>query len=182
MSFILEDGTGSGKKAKVDGDNRLATFAVQTSEEHHENEDNKRAWTASFDALDPTGADDYFAVLQNTDTAIRAVSRLIVSSTTAGILEFQRVTITTLSGGSADEVNSWSLGEADPSGITFETGVNITGITDAGVLRFITLVANVGRVIEFFQTARLKQNEAIALLWTAGDGVLTGNIDFYEEG
>lgn len=181
MGFVIDDGTGDGFSAKVDKDKRLHTFSVTSAEEHHENEDNEKAWTVSFDAINPTCSDDYFLNLNNTSTAVRAVSRIEVSSTVAGILEVQRVTGTSC-GGAAEEVNSWTFGGADPSCFTAESGVNITCLTDAGVLRFITLEANVGRVVEFPQTLRLKQNEQMALLWTVSTGILTGNIDFYEEG
>ncbi len=181
MPNTIKDGTGTGNELKIDSDNRAHTFAVQTTEEHHENEDNLKAWTASFDAIDPTDVDDYFVYIRNTATETRAISRIEITSTVAGYLEVQRVTGTVI-GGAADEINSWTLGAADPSEFTFLTAVDITGLTDAGVLRFRWLQANITEVLEFPQTIRLTQNEAMALLWTPNTGILTGNIDFYEEG
>lgn len=181
MGNSVKDGTGSGKEWKINEDNRGEVDSVQASEEHHENEDNEKAWTGAFDAIDPTSSDDYFVAMKNTATEVRAVSRLTVSSTVAGILEVQRVTGTSV-GGSGDEINSWTLGGADPVDFTFESGVDITGLVDAGVMRFVTLEANVERIVEFPQTIRLKTNQQLALLWTITTGILTGNVDFYEEG
>jgi len=181
MPIVVEDGSGGAFKLKVDSDNRAHVASVQASEEHHENEDNLRAWTASFDAIDPTGADDYFVYIQNTAKETRAISRIAITSTAAGIVEVQHVTGVAV-GGSDDEVNSWTIGAADPSEFTFQSGVNITGLTDAGVLRFAALQVNITEYLDFPQTLRLPQNQAIALLWTSTTGGLTGNIDFYEEG
>lgn len=181
MANTIKDGTGSGFELKIDKDNRAHVASVTASEEHHENEDNQKAWTGSFDAIDPTEVDDYFLNMKNTSTAVRAISRIEITSTVAGYLEVQRVTGTSI-GGAADEVNSWTFGASDPDGFTFETAVDITGLTDAGVVRFRWLQANVTEVIEFPQTIRLLQNEQCALLWTPNTGILTGNVDFYEEG
>lgn len=181
MPNTIKDGTGKGFELKIDSDNRAHVASVQASEEHHENEDNLKAWTASFDAVDPTGADDYFVYMQNTAKETRVISRISITSTAAGVVEVQHVTGTALGGG-ADEVNSWTIGAADPSEFTFQSGVDITGLTDAGVLRFAALQVNITEYLEFPQTIRLPQNQAIALLWTASTGGLTGNIDFYEEG
>jgi len=74
------------------------------------------------------------------------------------------------------------LGASAPANFTFESGVNITGLTDAGVLRFRWLQVNITEVMEFPQGIRLTQNEQCALLWTNSTGSLTGNVDFYEEG
>jgi len=181
MSFILEDGTGSGKKLKINNDNRLEADAVISGEEHHENEDNQKSWNVAFDALDPTCTDDYFLNLKNTSEAVRALSRIVITSTVAGYVEVQRVTGTSV-GGAAEQVNSFTFGGADPSCFTAESAVNITGLVDAGVLRFIWLPANVTQFVEFEPTIRLLQNEQAALLWTTCTGILTGTIDFYEEG
>lgn len=181
MSFILEDGTGKGFKAKITKDNQISTFAVTTSEEHHENEDNQKAWTGSFDAINPTSNDDYFVNMKNSSTAVRVISRIEITSTVAGYLEIQKVTGTSI-GGVADEVNSWTIGGPDLDSFTFESSVDITGLTDAGVLRFRWLRADITEVIDFPQTIRLLQNAQVALLWTVSTGILTGNIDFYEEG
>lgn len=180
MPFTIKDGTGKGFEAKVNEDNQLLTNATTATEEHHQNEEHEKAWTASFDAIDPTGADDYFVNLKNTATSVRAIARIAITSTVAGYVEVQRVTGTS-SGGSADEINSFTFGGSDPADFAFESGVDITGLTDAGVMRFAWLQANITEYLEFPQSIRLAQNEQCALLWTVSTGILTGNVDFYEE-
>ena len=180
MPFILEDGTGKGFKARVDKDNRLHTFTVEIPEEHHENEVFENAWNGAFDAIDPTSSDDYFVYIQNKAKEVRSITRIAITSTVAGFLEVQAVT-GAASGGGADEVNSYTIGGADPSDFTFESGVDITNLADAGVLHFHWLEANKTAHMEFPQTIRLKTNQAIALLWTVTTGILTGTVDFYEE-
>lgn len=181
MATTIKDGTGKGFEWQINKDNKGEVNAVTLTEEHHENEDNQRSWTIAFDAVDPTSSDDYFLHIKNTDTAVRTITRITVSSTVAGILEVQKVTGTSI-GGAAEQVNSMTLGSPVPSNFTAESAVDITGLTDDGVLRFITLEANVERVVEFPQGIRMPQNEQVALLWTITTGILTGNVDIYEEG
>ena len=69
MSLVIEDGTGSGLKVKVDKDHRLETISTTLPDEHHVNQEREGSWAVPFDAIDPTGADDYFVYLQNTDAA-----------------------------------------------------------------------------------------------------------------
>ena len=180
MAITIKDGTGKAFEQKVDSDNRAHTKATTSSEEHHQNDDHQKAWTVSFDAVDPTDVNDYFLNMKNTATAVRAISRIVVTSTVAGYLEVQRVTGTSI-GGAAEEINSWTFGASDPADFTAESAVDITGLTDAGVLRFVRLQANITEYIEFPQGLRLLQNEQCALLWTPNTGVLTGNVDLYEE-
>ena len=180
MAFILEDGTGKAFKAKVDDDGRLTVFATTLPEEHHVNQDAERSWSVPFDAIDPTSDTDYFFAMKNTDTAVRVIPRIAITSTVAGYLEIQAVTGTTIGGGAVVPVNH-TVGGSVPANLTTETAVDITGITDAGVIHFHWLVANVTAHIEIPATIRLKQNQQIALLWTVSTGILTGTVEVYEE-
>lgn len=180
MPQQIEDGTGKRFTLKIDADNRAAVFATTLPEEHHVNQAVEKFWNIPFDAIDPTSNDDYFIHVRNTDTAVRVIPRINITSTVAGFVELQRVTGTSVGGGDVVPVNATSGGSA-PANLTAETAVDITGLTDAGVHHFHWLEANKTAHIFLPATIRLKQNEAFALLWTVSTGILTGTIEIYEE-
>lgn len=180
MAIQIEDGTGRRFTLKVDADGRAAVFATTLPEEHHVNQDAEKFWSVPFDAVDPTSNDDYFIHIKNTDTAVRVIPRVNITSTVAGFVELQRVTGTSVGGGDVVPVNATGGGSA-PANLTTETGVDITGLVDGGVHHFHWLQANVTAHIFLPATIRLKQNEQFAILWTVSTGILTGTVEIYEE-
>ena len=183
MGQPISNGAGDGEfDARVDSNLRLHVFATTVPEEHHVNKVNEASWTFPFDNINPAGNDDYFFVVQNTNKAVRVVARLSITSTVAGFVELQTVTISTLSGGSAITPVPHTPGAEVPADLTVESGVDITGITDAGVHHFHWLEANKTAHIELPASIRLKTNRAMALLWTVSTGNLTGGVEIYEEG
>jgi hypothetical protein len=72
----IEDGHGSGIKAKVDSSGHLTTHSVTTSAERHSNEEHNQAYHVLFNQS-PTAADDcFFYMVNNSDNplAIEGVS------------------------------------------------------------------------------------------------------------
>ena len=84
--MILEDGTGNGYKARVDGDNRLRVYAVTEDHITHssETEGNSYVWTATAD----WGADKNALWLRNDNTSARlAIETISVSPAAACQIE-----------------------------------------------------------------------------------------------
>ena len=84
--MIIEDGTGSGKKARVDDDNRLRVYAVIEDHITHssENEENAYIWTATA----VWGADKNALWLRNDNTsAYLAIETISVSPAAACQIE-----------------------------------------------------------------------------------------------
>lgn len=176
---VFEDGTGTGFRAKVNSRNQLAVQSIYHSLYMHEALNSGRAWTIPFDAVDPTGADDYFVYIRN-DSAIYnlILVALNASSTVAGTLELQTVTGTP-SGGSNITLVAKKIGTTLAPDITAQSGVDITGLTDGGVHEFVELFTTV-----WTESVRLMdrpiiipQSQAAALLWTESTGILTGKVD-----
>lgn len=180
MPLQVEDGSGKRFTWHIDEDGRGTVFATILPEEHHVNQSVEKTWNIPFDAIDPTSNDDYFIHVRNTDTAVRVIPRIIVTSTVAGYLEIQAVSGTSIGGAAVVPVNN-TVGGSAPANLTAETAVDITGLTDDGVVHFHWLEANKTAHIELPSTIRLKQNQAMALLWTVTTGILTGTIELYEE-
>lgn len=177
MSFLEDVATGI--KSRINSFGQLVTQSVTESRTAHNTLRDGLVWTFPFDAVDPTGADDYFLYLQNSDTEFDlVVTSIQVTSTVAGTLEVQTVT-GTAAGGTAVTLEPRNLGSTKLPDGTFQTAVDITGLADAGHLEHIELVANT--MVDLDWTNRpivIPNTFAIALLWTEATGILTGKIDF----
>lgn len=138
---------------------------------------NGELWILPIGAIDPTGADDNFAYLKNDEPAPIEVSEVQLASTVAGIVKMEKCTGTASGGTAVNPINTNGNSGKAPA-VTFETGVDITGLTDAGVLGTIGLGANLegGSLSPKGPIIILKKDEAVLLNWSAATGVLTGTI------
>ncbi len=180
MPIQIEDGTGKRFPVKIDSDGRMTTFSTTLPEEHHVNQKAEKFWNIPFEGINPTGANDYFIHVRNTDTSVRVIPRVNITSTIAGYIQIQSVSGTSIGGGAVVPVNA-TVGGSSPANLTAETGVDITGLTNGGVQHFHWLEADKTAHINLPATIRLKQNQAMALLWVPATGGLTGTIEIYEE-
>lgn len=170
----------NGREVKVSVDGELFTHSRAQETMGFINQEEGHAWTMPFDALDPTDTDDYFGYIKNESELVNLhVRHFNFSSTVAGILEIQRVTGTPVNGSTVVLVNeNDNFPTRVPKG-TFESGVNITGLTDAGVHDFMTLVADVESKLTVLHDIILGPGSGLALLWTPNTGILTGTIKLY---
>ena len=159
---------------------RIRTQAVTESDMEDRNEAGF-AWALPFDAIDPTGADDKFVYIQNTESALNLhVRRIHISTTVVGFVEVLRVTGTAAGGSDVTLVNfNEGFATKTPTG-TFQTGADITALTDGGKFAFQQLaVANTTYEITFHHDIILDKNGAIALNWVPATGILTGTVYFF---
>ncbi len=180
MPQQMEDGWGSRIPWRIDKQGRGTVFATTLPEEHHVNQAVEKFWNIPFNAINPTSDNDYFIHVRNTDTAVRVVPRINITSTVAGFLQIQAVSGTSIGGAAVVPVNA-TVGGSTPANLTAETAVDITGLSDDGVHHFHWLEADKTAHINLPATIRLKQNQAMALLWVPATGILTGTIELYEE-
>ena len=180
MPQQIEDGSGKRFTWHIDADGRGTVFATTLPEEHHVNQKAEKFWNVPFDAINPTSDNDYFIHVRNTDTSVRVIPRINITSTVAGYLEIQSVSGTSIGGAAVVPVNA-TVGGPTPANLTAETAVDITGLTNDGVQHFHWLEADKTAHINLPATIRLKQNQAMALLWVPATGILTGTIEVHEE-
>jgi hypothetical protein len=176
--MLIEDGRGRGTRAAVDAKHRLDTHAE--SEDRRENFDSGKAWSMSFDAIDPAGADDYFVYLSNTSAEDYVITDLRLSSTVAGILEIHKVTGTpSYVSESSLDITSRNMGAAVVPGGVYNSDVDITGLTSQGILFFLAL--EVGKTVQLKTSSGLllTPGTSIALRWDTGTGVLTGSVSMF---
>jgi hypothetical protein len=165
---------------EVTDEGRLHTNAVIETDMEKLNETGF-AWCLPFDAIDPTGADDIFVYLQNTEPSMDLhIRRIRVSSTVAGMLEVLRVTGTATGGDTATLLNfNDGFSSKTPTGI-FETGVDITALADGGKYAFQQLpVADTTYDIHIPHDIILNKNGAMALNWVPATGILSGTVWFF---
>lgn len=180
--MIIQDGTGSKTSAKVNSDNSLKTTAIVEPRDHYIAQKTGRVWSVPFEAVDPTGADDYFLYIKNNNNDYNLnITDIRISSTVVGLAEVHAVS-GDASGGTSITAVSRLVGSTLSPTATLEYGVDITGLSNDGILFFIDIDAT-GKLIHLRTTSNiiLPPGNAIALLWSAGTGALTGTVSIVEE-
>lgn len=165
---------------EVSDEGHAQVDAVIETDMEHRNESGF-AWCLPFDAIDPTGADDIFVYMQNTEPSLDLhIRRIRISSTVVGMLEILRVTGTAAGGSTATLLNfNEGFSSKTPTGI-FETGSDITALVDGGKYAFQQLpVADTNYDILFQHDIILNKNGAMALNWVPATGILSGTIWFF---
>lgn len=165
---------------EVNDEGRALTQAVTETDMEERNEDGF-AFSLPFDAVDPTGADDIFCYIKNTESDLNLhIRRIRVSSTVVGMLEVIRVTGTAAGGSGVTLLNfNDGFSSKTPEGI-FETGSDITGLTDGGKYAFQQLaVADTNYDIQIPHDVILNKNGAFALNWVPATGILSGTVWFF---
>lgn len=180
--FKIEDGTGTGYQAGVNNENRLTTHAVTVAKHHHLNKELGFVWSISFENIDPSGADDYFFYFKNTSSdADYVIPKIRLATTVAGQVELHSVS-GTASGGSDNTPVNRNLGAANTITGTIQTGSDITGLTNDGILAFMQLdTVNRQYELDIESHIVVAPSKAVALLWEAATGALTGTITVYKE-
>jgi hypothetical protein len=140
-----------------------------------------KVWSLPFKGVDPTGADDYFFYLKNDGTTNIRITDIRISSTVAGLAELQIVT-GTASGGSAITPVGRNLGIPATLVATVESGADITGLTNGGILFFLPMdTANKEQHLTTSSRVIIPPGSAVALLWPESTGILTGVVSIVEE-
>ncbi len=167
--------------AEVTSDFKLAVAAIQRTSERNINETTGKVWSVPFKAIDPASTDDYFIYIKNDGNKIIEVTDFRLSSTVVGTVEVQVVS-GTASGGSSLTPVGRNLGvQLVPTNTILQSGSDITGLNNDGVLFFIPLEV-VNKLVSLRTTAGIliTPGKSIALLWTAGTGAITGTISLHE--
>jgi hypothetical protein len=181
MGFHIEDGKGSGRRVAVNPDNRLEVHAIQVTEGHHINQDNEKNWSLPFEGLNPTAADDYVFYIQNTGDSDLFIADFRISADTAATqVEVHGVTGTAVGGNTLTPVNK-TVGASPTPAAIIETGVDITGLTSAGIIYFIQCaVVNTEYHLRISSKIRIPKGKAVAISVETGTANITGVVSLYE--
>jgi len=179
--MIIKDGNGTGKTAAVNFENRLDVESVIRTVTQHINELYQKHFSLTFEAVDPTGADDHFFYFKNTGTKNIHFTKFRFKSTVVGAVEVNHVSGTASSVNAITPANRF-IGSTNTLTATVGTNVDITGLTVENVLKRLTLsTADTDFVDESPSHIILPPGQAISFLWDTSTGVLAGTIDVYED-
>ena len=181
--MIIEDGTGTGKKAGVDAENRLQTASLVISQDQAINEERGEVWSIPFEGLDPAAANDYVLYIKNTGESTLQVSDVrIMADTAATQVEIHVVTGT--AGGSLTDITAVSrtVGSAASPEADLKSSADITGITGSGVLFFIQCdTVNREYHLRTSSKIRIPKGKAIAILVETATANVTGVVSLIKE-
>lgn len=169
------------RETEITTENRAQTDTVSRTIDQHINEVYEKHFSLTFEAIDPTGADDYFFYLKNTGTKNIHITKARYKSTVTGAVELHYVTGTASSTTAVTPVNRY-IGSSKTITATAGTAADITGLTNGGVLsRYALSSTDTDFVINYPAHVILPPGQAIALLWDTSTGVLAGTIELYED-
>lgn len=177
----LTDGTGTQNSAKVDSQNRLSTTAVVQENDRLINIESGKVWSLPFEDLSATANDDYVIYIKNTGDAILAVTDIRVTSSAAVQLEIHSVS-GTASGGSDITPVSRTVGSASVPTATLQSGSDITGLSNDGIIFFMTPDPSATDMHHLLTSSNIliPKGKAIAILSEASSPTITGIISLVE--
>lgn len=177
----IVDGGGSGRVAKVDKDQRLLTTAIAQPLDQHINAESGKAWSISFDGLNPAGDGDYVIYIKNDGVNdLRIPDIRIKCDTAASQLEIHEVTGAAVGGSDITPV-SRTVGSGALPTATIQSGTDITGLTSGGILFYIQCVTvDKEEHLSTSSNIDIPKGRAIALLIEEGTANVTGVISLVE--
>ena len=179
----INDGTGSGNKAKVNSANELEVRANTVSRAEWENHNNQRAYAMYFSqAAANSGANECLGYIKNISDDDLVIDEISIHSVAADTIYVSKVT-GTAAGGSAIVPTNLNIGSGKTASVTTMQHTAITGLTDAGRLLSFYLAANGFFVRSPKATILIQKNSAIGIFTTANQAnTLKVNIQFnYED-
>ena len=178
----IESGTGNGKFAMVNDENRLSTTAVSEPHDRHLARTENTTWSLPFEAIDPVGADDYFFYIKNTGANDIAITDIRLESSVAGNIEVHHVTGTPSFAAGADitPVNRYLGSSINPTA-TIKTDTDTTGLTSGGIVFFLNIpVVSTLYHLRTSSNIFIAPGQQLALLWTSATGILSGVVSITE--
>jgi len=178
----IEDGTGSGHRARVNDDNELEVRATTVERSEWENHNNQRAYAMYFSqAAANSATNECLGYLKNTSDDDMIITEVAIHSVAADTVYISKVT-GTAGGGSSITPTNMNLGSGKTAVATTMQHTAITGLTDGGRLLSFYLAANAFVVRQPESTIVVKKNSAVGIYVSANQAnTLKVNIHFYYE-
>jgi len=168
----------NGDLANVGDDGRLTVASVSTPEDRSLNDDGK-VFSVYF-VVTPTGAGDYFFYLKNNGTKNIVITDIRIKSTVATTIYYKAVS-GTASAGTDAAVTNRNLGSSRQLDAAASYDVDITGLTDEGVLFFDSCdTAENMESLKTTSTIIIPQGQAIAFQREAATGEIEAVVSVVE--
>lgn len=178
--MVIEGGQ-KANKLSVNDNNQAEVEAITIHNEENINRKTGKYWTIPFENIDPASDNDYFIYIKNTSNDKNyEITDIRIASTVVGQVELQVVT-GTATGGTAVVAVPLKVATGVAPTATIESGTDITGLTNTGVMNFIQLdTVNKEQLQSYSGHRIIPPNQAVALLWEPSTGILTGTISLLE--
>ncbi|KKM87175.1 hypothetical protein LCGC14_1271630 [marine sediment metagenome] len=176
----VEDGTGQGYKAQVNAENRLVTFAVTETLEHHINSSDGLSFNLLFQQT-PTGANDCFLYIKNTDDMLLTVEGIWIRAASNDTIEVKLNDIegSVVGHSEATPVNL-NAGSGKSASGTFRTGNDITGLSGGTISERVYVASgNASILISFAQNLVVPKNFIISFYAVTGTAEIDGTLIFH---
>jgi hypothetical protein len=174
----IEDGGGSGRRAKVDKSQNLHTHATTTTIEHIVNHNDGEAYHLLFNQT-PTGANDCFLYMRNNsdgdDICIEGIWFRVASA--------EQVVVKlgdsgTTSGGTTATPANLNAGSGKVADGTFEAGNDITGLSGGTTIEKYWLTDTATQHFNFEQDVIIPKNGIFTLYAVTGAVAIAGTVVF----
>ena len=182
MSFKIKDGTGQAYEAQVDSRNRLSTVSVSENFDSRVNKESGKVWSIPFEGLNPDGADDFVLFIENTgDKVLHIADIRVMADTTATQLKVHSVTGVAAGGTDITPVSK-TIGSSSTPSANIQSGTNLTGLSDAGIIYFIQCVTvNKEEHLSTSSKIRIPKGKCVAIAIETATANITGVITLVEE-
>ena len=168
----------NGQVAQVDDENRLQVFSVSEAFDKHRNEEQK-AWALYFTNT-PTAANDYCFYMKNEGTKNILIQNIRISSTVPTQVFYKHVSGIAV-GGTPIAPTNRNLGSSSAPTAIIEQGVDITGLTDLGVIFFEECaVADTLYNLRTSSNIIIPQGQAIAIQRVEATGLINCVVSIVE--
>jgi hypothetical protein len=180
MAEEIIDGTGSGKRVKVNNTNQLEVSSVSQTTEHYANETRGMAWHAVLEQT-ATGANDNIFYFKNTGLTKYVIEGFTYRVASAeSILIYLNNNLTTLSGGTTIVPVNNNTGSSSVPTATIESGNNITGVTVGNLVDRVYLTSTETSSYNFEQDIVLSAGGDFMIQAVSGAVLVSLTIIFHE--
>ena len=177
----LEDGTGTGQKARIDLSNLLHVKSVGYTPIGHASYGKKTAFSLVFSIASAGGANDPVLYLKNLDSRPLVLSQMWLTASAADYIYAKLGVIGTAAGGTAPVPVNLNTGSAATANVTTHQHSSITGLTLGSTVFGAYFTANaISQRIYFDDAIVLDQNGTWCLFVTAAAAnTLRGQLMFF---
>ena len=182
MGTQIEDGSGTGRSAKVDSENRLHVGAITTSAERHVNQVEGEAYNVLF-AVNPAGADDVIFYIKNTGIVDMVIEGIWWQTSAAeevyyNIGDTGTAVATAGAAVTPANLNAASGRVADVTCLSnvADGAVDITGLTAGTTIQKLWLTSATSSHFNAEQDIIIPQNQTFTIYCVGGDTLLRGTV------
>jgi len=182
MAQEIKNAKGTGDGWEINEEGQGIVRAISEPRQFHINSTSQKVWSVSWKDITNAGANDYVFHIKNTGDKNLVVATIQLMSDTITQVEIQEVTGTATGSPTAITPVNRSLGAPPLPTADIQQDPDITGLTDAGRIKFMSLnVADQLYELEIGSGIIIPRGRQMAILIEVTTCVTTGLVTLYEE-